>query len=127
MALVLLLGWEGMFVRVESGFWWGFRFLVDEEKAKHWERKVNEGKVFLCFFKCCIIFQVLLLSTMPLYVTVLLSSHLQIGISSRYQSRFAVQVSQIVVASKIQWLHQNTLALHRLSSIHFSFTHQDAV
>lgn len=91
MALVLLLGWEGMFVRVESGFWWGFRFLVDEEKAKHWERNVDEGKVFLCFFKCCIIFQVLLL----------LSSHLQIGISSRYQSRFAVEVSQIVVVSKI--------------------------
>lgn len=63
MALVLPLGWEEMFVREESGFWWGFRCLVDEEKEKHWERKVNEGKVFLCFFKCCIIFQVLLSTT----------------------------------------------------------------
>jgi hypothetical protein len=66
MALVLLLGWEEMFVREERGFWWGFRCLVHEDKEKHWERKVNEGKVFLCFFKCCIIFQVLLLSTTTL-------------------------------------------------------------
>jgi hypothetical protein len=121
MALVLLLGWEEMFVREERGFWWGFRCLVHEDKEKHWERKVNEGKVFLCFFKCCIIFQVLLLSTTTLWnwnihgsfhmalfslnylcFLLLLSYHFLIPISSRYKSPLCGATLQIVV---IQCLH----------------------
>lgn len=54
-------------MREGDGFWWGLRIevwigfgcLMDEEKVKDWEREVKGGRAFVCFFKCCITFQVL--------------------------------------------------------------------